>query len=671
MSAKSARAPLKFFNQPLLFGSIFVAMATASTELPVWIIIFSLILILWRLAFEELDLPKVKTRWTTLIGLLLFIFTYVQYRTIWGQVESATILAGLISISILNYETERDHRILILLGFILSAMKPMFVIDLVWAIPSFICLVGLWISLLPNVIVHKWKYFGRISLYSLPLLVILFLLFPRIVIFQTNRSSAAISTSGFSEDLNPGRFSSLVQSDKAAFYAEFKGEVLLSDDLLANKDLYWRGGILSESNGFEWKRRSRLKEISKNAPLPVTNRNSFLSKFSYSVIMEPMDHRIVFSLDVPSQLKTTSVVTDTSEYGIIRLSAPLSQQKQFDFVADPTFQSLNDLPDDPAYLELKNLPPKTKEWITQVNKQNLSYEQKIKTLERFFSLSGFRYTLSPGTYEKNDLDEFLFVRKRGFCEHFAAAYATLARALKIPARVIIGYQGGEYNTIGGFWKISQRDAHAWVEIGHGLGWTRIDPTVWIAPLRLNISARQFFSLSDTDQILFGRENKLARNNLEILWNQTTHFIDNLNYAWTVFLLEYDKEKQLALLGEFLETNQLLSVLKVLFILFLIYATYRLIILYFARKSRREVLSQVLAQAEIEFGKRNITVKKSATASEIFDLIRIHFPQSTISDFEKIYDEENYIRLNPSFVSFLEEKRMMKMIDFKVQKKQRH
>ena len=639
-------------------------MATAATELPVWVIIFSLILILWRLALEELNLPKLKTRWTTLIGLLLFIFTYVQYRTIWGQIESATILAGLISISILNYQTERDHRILILLGFILSAMKPMFVIDLVWALPSFFCLVGLWISLIPNVMANKWRYFGRISLYSLPLLALLFLLFPRIVIFQSNRYSTGISSSGFSEDLNPGRFTSLVQSEKTAFYVEFNRDIILSDSILANKDLYWRGGILTEGNGFEWKRRTRSGDSSNNSQATTdANRKRFSPKFDYSIIMEPMDHRIIFTLDVPSQLKSSAIVADTSEYGIIRVPAPLTQQKQFDFAADPSFQSLKDSPLDPVYLELKVLPPKTKEWVSEITKQNLSVDQKIKILERFFSLSGFRYTLNPGTYEKNGLDDFLFTRKRGFCEHFAAAYATLARALKIPARVIIGYQGGEFNSIGGFWKISQRDAHAWVEIARNNTWTRIDPTMWIAPLRLNISARQFFGLSDNDQILFSRDNKLARNNLELFWNQTTHFIENLNYSWTVFLLEYDKEKQLALLDEFLQTDQLRSLVMYGIILFLLYVAYRLISIYLSRKPKRTVLTEVLARAESELLKKKITIKKSATPSEIFELIKTHFPQLTISDFEKIYDNENYIQSETKKISYSEQKKIKSLINF--------
>lgn len=653
-----------FFKQPILIISIFVAMGFAVTELPFWIIIFALILILWRLAHEEIDLPRIAPKWTTFIGIFLFVLTYLQYRTIWGQVESASILVGLISISILNYQTERDHNILILLGFILAAMKPMFVIDLAWAIPSFFCLIGLWISLIPNVVLNKWRYFARISIFSIPALVVLFALFPRIVIFQSSRYSQSISSSGFSEDLNPGRLSSLVQSDRTAFFAEFDRDIMLSSKMLGNSDLYWRGSILADGNGFEWKRRSRSKSISAT-PSSTINRKGFSSKFGYSVIMEPMDHRIVFTLDVPSQLKPSNIVVDTTEYSTIRLSAPLTQQKQFDFNADPLFQTLNDPTNDPSYLELKNISPKTKEWILEANKQNLTYGQKLKLLERFFSLTGFRYTLDPGTYSKNDLDEFLFSRKRGFCEHFAAAYTTLARGLKIPARVIIGYQGGEFNSIGNFWKISQRDAHAWVEIADGDQWIRIDPTAWIAPLRLNVSARQFFSLSDSDQILFGRDSELNRNNFEVAWNQLTHFIENLNYSWTVFLLEYDKEKQLAILSEFLEKDQIISMICWSGFLVLAYLLYRLLSRAILKKTRREILSETLRKAESELIKKNISVSASTPPIELISLIRIHFPQSKMDEFERIYDEENFRKTSSESIMYFEQRRLKSLINFSV------
>lgn len=453
-----------------------------------------------------------------------------------------------------------------------------------------------------------------------------------------------------------------MQSDRTALFAEFDREVMLNESLLANKDLYWRGSILNEGSGFEWKRRSGQKLYKQTNP-PANTNKSFSSKFKYSIVMEPMDHRIVFSLDVPSQILASSVSVDTSEYSTIRLSAPLTQQKQFDFSADPYFKTVNDPTDDPIYVEIKNIPPKTKEWISEATKQNLTIDQKLKLLERFFSLTGFRYTLNPGVYEKNDLDEFLFTRKRGFCEHFAAAYATLARGLKIPARVIIGYQGGEYNSIGNFWKVSQRDAHAWVEVAIENEWVRIDPTVWIAPLRLNVSARQFFSLSDSDQILFSKESKISVNTFELAWNQLSHLIENVNYAWTVFLLEYDKEKQLALLNEFLEKDHIILMIKWIGYLALAFILYRIGHRALRKKTRRQTLSEVLVEAEIQLQKKNQPVTIATAPSVLMSLIRIHFPQSQVDQFEQIYNEENYLKNSSEPIFFLEQQRIKALIDF--------
>src|SRR4029077_2653011 len=73
----------------------------------------------------------------------------------------------------------------------------------------------------------------------------------------------------------------------------------------------------------------------------------------------------------------------------------------------------------------------------------------VSTGLEFFRAGGFAYTLSPGTYAGADpLEEFLFERRRGFCEHFAASFATLMRAAGVPARVVLGYQGGRLNWLG-------------------------------------------------------------------------------------------------------------------------------------------------------------------------------------------------------------------------------
>ena len=108
------------------------------------------------------------------------------------------------------------------------------------------------------------------------------------------------------------------------------------------------------------------------------------------------------------------------------------------------------------------------------------------TFAPFFIISGTRVSLTaplPGSGEGPDwLGDFLFKTKTGFCEHFASAFAVLMRIEKIPTRLVVGYQGAEYNPYRNFYIVRQSDAHAWDEVwipakSH---WVRVDPTAILA-----------------------------------------------------------------------------------------------------------------------------------------------------------------------------------------------
>ncbi len=106
------------------------------------------------------------------------------------------------------------------------------------------------------------------------------------------------------------------------------------------------------------------------------------------------------------------------------------------------------------------------------------YTQRVLEL---FRTGGFRYSLTPPRLGLDSVDDLLFNTRLGFCGHFASAYVTLMRAAGIPARVVTGYLGGEWNAIGGYFLIRQSDAHAWAEVWlDGQGWVRIDPTAVVA-----------------------------------------------------------------------------------------------------------------------------------------------------------------------------------------------
>jgi hypothetical protein len=160
----------------------------------------------------------------------------------------------------------------------------------------------------------------------------------------------------------------------------------------------------------------------------------------------------------------------------------------------------------------------------------------------FFRVSGFVYSLSPGTYASPALDEFLFKRRIGFCEHYAAAYASLMRLAGVPARVVIGYQGGELNEIGHYLIVRQSDAHAWCEVHlQGQGWVRVDPTSVIAPDRVNAGLQSYLETTES------AAGPAAQAVSTAVWRDVQRrarlYWDNLSYQWNLRVLSFDRDSQ--------------------------------------------------------------------------------------------------------------------------------
>jgi hypothetical protein len=110
----------------------------------------------------------------------------------------------------------------------------------------------------------------------------------------------------------------------------------------------------------------------------------------------------------------------------------------------------------------------------------------IQAAMNLFHDGGFSYTLGPAPLGTNAVDDFLFGTHEGFCEHYASAFTVLMRAAGIPARVVTGYHGGYWNTLGHYLLVRQSNAHAWSEVWlPGRGWVRFDPTAAVRPERVN------------------------------------------------------------------------------------------------------------------------------------------------------------------------------------------
>jgi transglutaminase-like putative cysteine protease len=129
--------------------------------------------------------------------------------------------------------------------------------------------------------------------------------------------------------------------------------------------------------------------------------------------------------------------------------------------------------------------PRTRALINDWLIEGITGEAMVERALKYFRNEEFFYTFEPPLLDNNPVDEFLFITKRGFCEHYSSSFTAMMRMAGIPARVVTGYQGGEINPIDGFLTVRQADAHAWSEVWlKGRGWTRVDPTAAVSPARI-------------------------------------------------------------------------------------------------------------------------------------------------------------------------------------------
>jgi transglutaminase-like putative cysteine protease len=190
--------------------------------------------------------------------------------------------------------------------------------------------------------------------------------------------------------------------------------------------------------------------------------------------------------------------------------------------------------------------PKTIETAQQWRQQTPDTVALINRLLALYNQE-FIYTLRPPALGKHTVDEFLWGTKKGFCEFYASSFVFFMRAAGVPARVVVGYQGGERHPTENYLLVHQYDAHAWAEVWiQGRGWLRVDPTAAVAPERIEMSFADLFSEQDD----FLAESPFALERLRhINWlNSLRLKLDSLDYAWAKWVLGYENIQNDFLMG---------------------------------------------------------------------------------------------------------------------------
>jgi transglutaminase-like putative cysteine protease len=516
-----------FFRRDSFTLSVLTAILMVSVEVELWALTLSWTLILYRFGIERLWWKLPGKIWINILAFIALGLVLFQFRTFTGQEPSSTFLVMLSAIRILDFRIDRDEKLLIFLGFVLISLKFLYSLDLFWFPIGAAVFLGLWRSLLPPNMKKAWRQTFFSLAKSIPVVALLFFAFPRVQVPWARSWQPPVALSGFSESISPGDVANLTMSKETVMRVEFA-------DFVPNlNSMYWRGAALEITDGFGWKKAFDQRNIASNS--------QFIMNHDYIVTIEPNFQKVLPTLEHTKFISTPTFRSIKNDRSLFYSENTIGTRLRYyglsaENWSGPTVENPTELP---------KLPPKTEKWINDNLKAKMSFQEKVNLVKNFFVKNNFVYTRQPGIHK--NLDEFLFERREGFCEHFAGAYAILARGLQIPARVITGYQGGEKNVTGNFVRVSQSDAHAWVEIREPSGrWRRVDPTYWIAPLRIELGAENYFQLSPDELRLNTYEalSKLkGRKNLLDYFNLLQSQFETLNYLWVRTLMEFDLSEQ--------------------------------------------------------------------------------------------------------------------------------
>lgn len=517
-----------------LLASMLLVSAPHADHLPLWISALCAMLLGWRayLARNRLPLPQ---RWLLLTLTLVSTFgILLEFHTLFGREAGVALLILLGTLKQLELRTRRDAGLVIYLAcfiiitnFFYSQSIPTALFMLV----TLLVIVASWLQLQTGTLAlrPRLRIAALLLAQAVPLMLVLFVLFPRVQGPLWGMPNDAYARSGLDDKMTPGSLGKLALSDEVAFRVVFHGQPPRRDRM------YWRGPVLTEYDGRTWTpgRSARVNR-------PQFDRLGMPT--DYTVTLEPHNKRWLFALEMPTRISIPAQMRYDFQ---LRRQKPVTARLRYDVHSELGYRA--NAEENPFQLRRAlHLPPGldprahalAERWRSQYGNDNMAIANAAL---RYFSQQGFQYTLEPPALPgSNNIDDFLFGSKQGFCEHYAAAFTFLMRAAGIPARVVTGYQGGDYNDLGGYYIVRQSDAHAWSEIWlPQRGWLRIDPTAATAPARIERGLAA--SVPDAAALPF-----MVRNPPQWLRNLQLNW-DALANQWNQWVLGYDNEQQFALL----------------------------------------------------------------------------------------------------------------------------
>ena len=519
------------------------------SHLPLWCGALTGVVLLWRsqLALTSGPLPG---RWPVLAVLAVAVgLTAWTERSLMGREAGVTMLVVLMALKTLELRARRDTMVVFFLGFFLVLTHCLYSQSLLTALAMVVSAWGLLTAqVLANMPVGRpplrraAALAARSALLGLPLMAALFLLFPRFGPLW-GLPQDGVGRTGLSGTLRLGGVADLANDDSIAFRIRFDGEAP------PPQALYFRGPVLSRFDGVEWQ--PSVLAGNRTPGQPVDLRTSGLP-VHYDLLLEPIRLALLPLLEAtPSPANTTmaTLLPDWAPW----LGADLQwhtdrlvgERLRLRAQAWTRFEHGQQI--DPAELgAMRLLPagynPRSIAWARQMHSRlgNADARTLAAALLATIRQGNYVYTLQPGGYGSDAIDEFWLDRREGFCEHFATSFVVLMRAMGVPARVVTGYQGAEPPDEDGFRVVRQSHAHAWAEYWTaGSGWLRADPTAAVAPERVRASR----PLPTRPGLVAGAFNRMS----PALASQLRRAWELMDSRWTQWVMGYSRSRQFNLL----------------------------------------------------------------------------------------------------------------------------
>jgi len=516
-------------------------------NLPWWCTALTALVLLWRgsLAIEARPLPS---RWWRIALLALALAgTYATHRTLLGRDAGVTLIVILLALKTLELRARRDAFVVFFLGFFAMLTNFFYSQSLLTAVTMLLALLGLLTALVnahmpvgkPS-LMQAARMAGWMALAGAPIMLALFLLFPRFAPLWGTPSDAMAGRTGLSNTMRVGAIAELALDDSIAARIKFD-----DNRTPPQSQLYFRGPVLGQFDGREWTALPAWARGGQGlANLRVTG-----EPVRYEVTLEPNNRPWLLTLDAAQKAPEAPGLEVMGTPDLQWLSnRPITDllryraESYLRFQSGPVRRAGGQLQ---AYLALPpGTNPRTAALAAEMRNDpalaGAATPALVQAVLQRLRTGGYTYTLEPGVYGNDTADEFWFDRKEGFCEHIASAFVVLMRNLGIPSRIVTGYQGGELNSIDNYWIVRQRDAHAWAEVWQdGAGWVRVDPTASVAPGRIG----QLQRLMPQPGLFAGAIGAMSPTlvqNLRAAW-------EAVNNGWNQWVLNYTQSRQLNLL----------------------------------------------------------------------------------------------------------------------------